>query len=70
MMRERLPNRRAAETFGFEHGGRKWTATISRFPDGRVAEIFIDGSKGGPDRPAGAGERDRREHRASKRVCS
>jgi hypothetical protein len=39
--RERLPNRRAAEMFDFEHGGRKWTATIGRFPDGRVAEIFI-----------------------------
>jgi hypothetical protein len=39
--RERLSNRRAAEKFDFEHGGRKWTATIGRFPDGRVAEIFI-----------------------------
>jgi hypothetical protein len=44
--RERLPNRRAAEVFDFEHG-RKWTATISRFPDGRVAEIFLDTIKGG-----------------------
>jgi ribonucleoside-diphosphate reductase alpha chain len=43
--RERLPNRRAAEMFDFEHGGRKWSATISRFPDGRVAEIFLDTPK-------------------------
>jgi hypothetical protein len=43
--RERLPNRRSAEMFDFEHGGRKWTATISRFPDGRVAEIFLDTPK-------------------------
>ena len=31
--------------FDFEHGGRKWTATISRFPDGRVGELFLDGGK-------------------------
>jgi hypothetical protein len=43
--RERLPNRRAAEMFDFEHGGRKWTATVSRFPDRRVAEIFLDTPK-------------------------
>jgi hypothetical protein len=43
--RERLPNRRAAEKFDFEHGGRKWTATIGRFPDRRVAEIFLDTPK-------------------------
>jgi hypothetical protein len=41
MTRARLPNRRPAEKFDFEHDGRKWTATIGRFPDGRVAEIFI-----------------------------
>ena len=43
--RERLPSRRAAEMFDFEHGGRKWTATISRFPDRRIAEIFLDPPK-------------------------
>jgi hypothetical protein len=43
--RERLPNRRAAEMFDFEHGGRRWTATVSRFPDRRVAEIFLDTPK-------------------------
>jgi hypothetical protein len=44
-MRERLPNRRNAEKFDFEHGGRKWTATIGRFPDQRAAEIFLDTPK-------------------------
>jgi hypothetical protein len=43
--RDRLPNRRAAEMFDFEHGGRKWTATISRFPDRRVGEIFLNTAK-------------------------
>jgi len=43
--RERLPGRRGAELFDFEHGGRRWTATIGRFADGRVAEIFLDTPK-------------------------
>jgi hypothetical protein len=43
--RERLPNRRPAELIDFEHGGRKWTVTIGRFPDGRPAELFIDAAK-------------------------
>jgi len=45
--RERLPNRRAAEKINFEHDGRLWVATISRFADGRVAEIFLDSPKAG-----------------------
>jgi hypothetical protein len=44
--RERLPNRRPAEVFDFEHGGRRWTATFSRFPNGRVGEIFLDAIRG------------------------
>jgi hypothetical protein len=46
--RQRLPDRRAAEVFDFEHNGRKWTATFSRFADGAIAELFIDGSKEAP----------------------
>jgi ribonucleoside-diphosphate reductase alpha chain len=46
--RERLPDRREAELLDFEHGGRRWTATVARFPDGNVAEIFLDGSKVAP----------------------
>src|ERR1700677_2623248 len=45
LTRARLPNRRAAELIDFEHQGRRWTATISRFPDGRVAEVFLSASK-------------------------
>jgi hypothetical protein len=45
MMRERLPNRRLSEVVDFQHGGRKWTATISRFSDGRIGEVFLDTPK-------------------------
>ena len=40
--REKLPNRRGSAAFCFEHAGARYTATISRFSDGRLAEIFID----------------------------
>jgi ribonucleoside-diphosphate reductase alpha chain len=38
--RERLPNRRLAETLEFEVGGLRYTCTVGRFPDGRIGEIF------------------------------
>lgn len=40
--RERIPNRRRSELFQFSHSGVEYTATISKFSDGRLAEIFID----------------------------
>jgi hypothetical protein len=43
--RQQLPSRRASELFQFEHGGVGYTATISRFSNGRLAEIFIDHSR-------------------------
>jgi hypothetical protein len=46
--REKLPDRRAAERYAFEHDGRQWTATVSRFSDGRIAEIFLDAAKETP----------------------
>lgn len=46
--RERLPNRRPGEAFDFEHAGRRWTLTFARFPDGRVAEVFIDAGRVDP----------------------
>ena len=46
--RERLPDRRGAELVDFEHDRRRWTVTIGRYPDGRVAEVFIDGPKESP----------------------
>jgi ribonucleoside-diphosphate reductase alpha chain len=43
--RERLPSRRPAETFDLEVGGLWYTATIGRFPDGRIGEIFLNNQK-------------------------
>jgi hypothetical protein len=43
--RKRLPNRRAAETFGLEVGGLKYTATVGRFADGSIAEVFLQNHK-------------------------
>ncbi len=45
MSRIRLPNRRAGETIGFEFRGSEYSATFSKFPDGWLAEIFIDAAK-------------------------
>ena len=43
--RERLPNRRLNESFDFEWRGMRFTATIGRFADGRLAEIFLTNGK-------------------------
>ena len=48
MIRDRLPNRRGHELLSFEHGGFRYTAGIGRFADGRLAELFLDCSKGEP----------------------
>jgi hypothetical protein len=45
--RRRLPNRRPSETFDLESQGLKYTATVSRFNDGSVAEIFLQNCKAG-----------------------
>jgi hypothetical protein len=45
--RERLPNRRATETFTFELEGLRFTASVSRFPDGRIGELFVNNHKAG-----------------------
>ena len=45
MNRRRLPNRRPGETIGFEFRGKAYSATFSLFPDGKVAELFIDAAK-------------------------
>jgi ribonucleoside-diphosphate reductase alpha chain len=52
--RERLPNRRASETFNLECNGLRYTATISRFADGRCAEIFLTNHKAGSQADANA----------------
>jgi len=45
--RERLPNRRASEFFEFESMNIRFTASVSRYPDSRIAELFIDNHKAG-----------------------
>jgi hypothetical protein len=45
--RERLPNRRASLFFDFESLGMPFTASVSHFPDGRIAELFVDNHKAG-----------------------
>ena len=45
--RLRLSNRRASTTFSFQCNGLAYTATISRYASGELAEIFIGNSKSG-----------------------
>ena len=45
--RERLPNRRLSENFSFELNGLRFTATVSRFPDNRISELFLNNHKFG-----------------------
>jgi hypothetical protein len=47
MTRERLPNRRFCGTFSLESQGLAYTASVGRFRDGRLAEIFIVNHKAG-----------------------
>jgi hypothetical protein len=47
--RERLPSPRASETLQFEHGGFLFVASVGRFTDGRLAEVFLSGPKTGTD---------------------
>jgi len=53
-LRNRLPNRRASETFGFEHDGLHYRATVSRFADGHIGEIFLSNHKSGSQSDANA----------------
>jgi hypothetical protein len=52
--RERLPNRRSAETFALDANGLRYTCTIGRFPDGRLAKIFLSNGKAGSHADASA----------------
>jgi hypothetical protein len=45
--RRRLPNRRASQNFTFELNGLKFTATVSRLPNGDVIELFLNNHKAG-----------------------
>jgi hypothetical protein len=54
MSRERLPNRRESESRSFHWNGMAFVATVSRFSDGRIAEIFLTNGKVGSDTDAAA----------------
>jgi hypothetical protein len=43
--RERLPNRRTAETFELAVGGLTYTCTVGRFADARIGELFLSNHK-------------------------
>jgi hypothetical protein len=45
--RQRLPDRRLCESFNFELDGLRFTATISRFNDGQLGELFLTNHKAG-----------------------
>jgi hypothetical protein len=45
--RQRLPNRRASQTFEIESQGLTFTVTASRFADGKLGEIFLQNHKAG-----------------------
>jgi hypothetical protein len=52
--RERLPNRRASETLEFECGALRYTCTVSRYGNGRLAEIFLTNHKSNSAADTGA----------------
>lgn len=45
--RERLHNRRLSEILDFDAMNLRFTGSVSRYPDGRIAEIFLDNHKAG-----------------------
>jgi hypothetical protein len=45
MSRQRLPNRRASETFELEADGLRYTCTASRSADGKILELFLSNHK-------------------------
>ena len=49
MPRERLLDRRQAETLDLWHGGRRYHLTVGEYNDGRPGEVFIHGAKPGSD---------------------
>ena len=49
MPRERLPDRRQAETLDLWHGGQRFHVTIGQYDDGRPGEVFLHGATVGSD---------------------
>src|SRR5262245_19115529 len=52
--RRKLPERRTSLTFNFQCNRLAYSATISRFENGDLAEIFINNSKVGSDSDSAA----------------
>jgi hypothetical protein len=52
--RLRLPNLRESQQFALECNGLRFTATVSRFADGGIAEIFLQNHKSGSQSDANA----------------
>ena len=42
MNRSRLPNRRRASTWTFEHGGAQFFMTVGHYPSGNLGEVFVN----------------------------
>jgi hypothetical protein len=45
--RRRLSDRRLCESFSFQLDGLRFTASVGRFPDGRIGELFLSNHKSG-----------------------
>jgi hypothetical protein len=43
--RQRLLNRRQAETFELQCATLRYTCTVGRYPDGRIGELFLNNHK-------------------------
>jgi hypothetical protein len=52
--RARLPNRRHSTNFTFTCNGQRYHATVSRFADGTISELFLSNGKIGSDSDAAA----------------
>src|SRR5438067_1258482 len=52
--RQRLPNRRLAESFELEVNGLHYTCTVGRFADGQIGEVFLQNHKPGNQSDANA----------------
>jgi hypothetical protein len=53
-MRQQLKNRRACESLDFEVAGQHFTATVGRYADGTIGEIFLQSHKPGSQSDANA----------------
>jgi hypothetical protein len=52
--RQRLTNRRICETFELEVGGLRYTATVGRYANGTIGEVFLQSHKPGSASDANA----------------